>query len=157
MMGGEVLGEVSATASARDEQHVVGDGQQPRKSDLGRGRVVAGGDVGDDGIGADRIVDVFPRAQRSERNERDPSGGALVENRSRSLTCQVERVLYANDVGDLEGTQQVLMGDIADSDSGDQSFVARCDQGTELVDKPLVDGGAVQKAEVNGGELSDTE
>ena len=140
-IGAEVLGKVSATTGARDEQHVVGDRQQPPKSDLDRCRGMAGGDAGDDRIGTDHIAP----AQWSERNERDPPGNALVENATRRPICQVVPVLYAHNVGDLERPHQMLMGDIADTDSGDQSVIPRRYQGSDLVDKPLVYRGVVQR------------
>jgi len=51
----------------------------------------------------------------------------------------------------------MLMGDIADPDSGDQSVIPRRYQGSDLVDKPLVYRGVVQKAQVDCGEPLGTE
>src|SRR5277367_5213772 len=76
--GGKVFGEVAATAGPRDQQDVIGDGQQPSKSDLRRCGVVAAGDPSDDRLGAARIAYLRGPAQRTKRSERDGTGGAFV-------------------------------------------------------------------------------
>jgi len=84
---------------------------------------VAGGDAGDDRIAADLIV-LRPRpAQGTKRNERDATGGALVEERSRGPIREVEGVLDAHDVGDFKRPQQLSVGHVADPDSFDQAVV----------------------------------
>src|SRR5690242_8004992 len=108
-------------------------------------------------MGADRIVLVLRPAERTKRDERDPSGTALVEHQPRRPIREVVRVLYTDDVGDLKGPQQVSVGDVADPDAGDQAFIPRSYQGAELVDKPVVYRRVVQQAQVDRGKSFDTE
>jgi hypothetical protein len=65
--------------------------------------------------------------------------------------------MHTDDVGDLKRPQEVSMGHVADPDSGDQPFLPRGYQGAELVDKPFVQWGVVQEAQVDRGESLDTE
>ena len=90
--GAEVLGEVCAGAGSRDEQHVGGQGQQPRECDLWRGGIVTGGDGGDGRVGQDRLALGSRITQRAERHEGDVAYCALVDNGQAVAVGEVEKV-----------------------------------------------------------------
>src|SRR5271156_6682502 len=99
--GGKVFDKMASTARPGDQQHVVGDRQQPRESDLGWCRAVAGSNTVDDGIGSNRMMLCLRPTQRTERNERDTPGVALLEYWRRRPIRKVIDVLYADVIGDL--------------------------------------------------------
>src|ERR1700735_3443774 len=121
--GGKVFDKMASTAGPRDQQHVVSDRQQPRESDLGWCRAVAGGNTVDNWIGPNGVMLFRRPTERTERNERDAPGRALLEYWRRRPIRKVVDVLHADDVGDLERHQQVSVRDIADPDATDQTFV----------------------------------
>src|SRR6478735_2070967 len=69
--GGDVFGEMAARARAWDQQHVVGDREQPCQRDLRGCGIVTGGDLGDNRAGANRLVFASRPAERAKRNESD--------------------------------------------------------------------------------------
>src|ERR1700679_2457270 len=155
--GGEVFDKMASTAGPGDQQDVVSDRQQPRESDLGRCCAVAGSNTVDNWIGPNGVMLCLRPTQRTERNERDTPGDALLEYWRRRPIRKVVDVLYADDVGDLERHQQVSVRDIADSDARDQTFIPGRYQGAQLIREPLIGHRVVQHAQVDRGELLDTE
>ena len=77
--GGQVFNKVAPTAGPGDQQYVVRDRQQPRESDLGRCRAVAGSDPVDNWIVSNGVMLCLRPTQWTERNERDTTGRALLE------------------------------------------------------------------------------
>ena len=77
----------------------------------------------DDWIVSNGVMLFLRPTQRTERNERDAPGGALLEYWRRRPIRKVVDVLYADDVGDLERHQQVPVRDIADPEMFDQTFL----------------------------------
>src|ERR1700733_9993571 len=136
--GGKVFDKMASTSGPGDEQHVVSYRQQPRESDLGWCRVVAGSNTVDDWIVLNGVMLFLWPTQRAERNKRDAPGGALLEYWCRRPIRKVVDVLYADDVGDLERHQQVPVSDIADPNARDQAFIPGGHQGAQLIDEPLI-------------------
>src|ERR1700737_3208877 len=136
--GAEVLREMCTGAGSRDEQHVGGQGQQPRECDLWRGGIVTGGDGGDGRVGQDRLAVGSRKTQRAERHEGDIAYRALVDNGQAVAVGEVEKVLHADDFGNLQGPQEMAAGDITDPDPTDQSLVSRPHQHAELVNETRV-------------------
>src|SRR6202044_250334 len=96
--GGKVFDKMAATAGPGDQQHVVSDRQQPCESDLGGCRAVAVSNTVHNWIGPNGVVLCFRPTQRTERNERDTPGGALLEYWRRRPIRKVVHILYADDV-----------------------------------------------------------
>src|SRR5690348_15657433 len=115
--GGEVLREMNARAGSGDQQHVRGEVEQPGEGDLGRGGVQPGRQRGEYGAGEQVVVNITGPAQRAEGNEGDAASGAFGQNIGRSLVGQVEQVLNADDLGLVDGSQQLFPGDVAESDA----------------------------------------
>jgi hypothetical protein len=153
--GGDVFGEMAARARAWDQQHVVGDREQPCQRDLRGCGIVTGGDLGDNRVGANRLVFASRPAERAKRNESDSVGAAFVEHGLRGPIREVVGVLDTDDVGDFKGPQQMLVGDVADPDSSDQALIVRGYQGTELVDESFVHRGVVEQAQIDRGQSFD--
>src|SRR5271163_3951964 len=127
--GGKVFDKMASTARPGDQQHVVSDRQQPRESDLGWCRAVAGSNTVDNWIVPNGVMLCLRPTQRTERNERDTPGGALLKYWRRRPIREVVDVLDADDVGDLQRRQQVCVRDVADPDASDQTFVPGGHQG----------------------------
>jgi hypothetical protein len=153
--GGDVFGEMAARARAWDQQHVVGDREQPCQRDLCGCGIVTGGDLGDNRVRANRLVFASRPAERAKRNESDSVGAAFVEHGLRGPIREVVGVLDTDDVGDFTGPQQMLVGDVADPDSSDQALISRDYQGTELVDESFVHRGVVEQAQIDRGQSFD--
>src|SRR5271156_7127292 len=155
--GGKVFDKMAPTAGPGDQQHVVSDRQHPREGDLGWSRAVAGSNTVDNWIGPNGVMLCLRPTQRTERNERDAPGRALLEYWRRRPIRKVVDVLYADDVGDLERHQQVPVSDVADPDARDQTFIPGRYQGAQLIDEPLIGHRVVQHTQVYRRQLLDTE
>src|ERR1700722_14328683 len=77
--GSKVFDKMASTVGPRDQQHVVRDRQQPRESDLGWCRAMAASNAVDDWIVPNGVMLCLRPTQRTERNERDTPGGALLQ------------------------------------------------------------------------------
>src|ERR1700728_1119154 len=154
--GGKVFGKMAWTAGPGDQQHVVSYRQQPRESDLRWCRAVAGSNTVDNWIVTNGVMLCLRPTQRTEWNERDTPGGALLEYWRRRPIRKVVDVLDTDDVGDLERHQQVPVRDIADPDAADQTFVPGGHQGAQLIHESLIGHRIVQYAQVDRRELLDT-
>jgi hypothetical protein len=98
------------------------------------------------------------QAQRAVRHEGDVPRFALGQDVHGALVGQVEQVLHADDLGVVDGAQQMPPGDVAEPDSVDQPFVTGPDQGSELgVEPPARDLRRVHDAQVHRGQLAGAE
>ncbi len=100
---------------------------------------------------------VSAEAERRERHERDPSPRAFVEHGLRRAVPEVKRVLYARDIGDAKGVEQMLEGDVAEADRRDQPVVSGRDHGRQLVIEERVRPGRSHQPQVDHRKGVDAE
>jgi len=75
------------------------------------------GDAHDSRIAQHGVRAGAPRAEWSERNACDAPSGAQLEHRPRRrLIGEVERILHAHDLADRQRVQQMIAGDVAQTD-----------------------------------------
>jgi epsilon-lactone hydrolase len=154
----EVLGQVDARAGSGDEQDVRRETEQPGERDLRRCRLQPCPQRREHGTGEQVGAGGTGQAQRTERDEGDVTPGALGQHVGRALVTQIEQVLHADDLGLVDGPQQLLSGDVAEPNAVCQAFLARLDQrgqlGVEARSRRL---GRVDHAQVHRGQPAHTE
>jgi hypothetical protein len=112
-------------AGSRDEQHVGGPGQQRCQCDLWGGGILTSGGAGDGRVGQDRLALCLRKTQGAERDEGDVAYRAFVDDGQAVAVGKVEKVLHADDFGNLQSSLEVTAGDIADPDPTDETLVSR--------------------------------